>query len=65
MPTKQSLQTCLALCFWCAALSVSAQDDSEFEALSAALQNPPALALPMSAIPGHWKSAMRSISGKT
>ena len=41
MPTKQSLQTCLALCFWCAALSVSAQDDSEFEALSAALQQPP------------------------
>ncbi|MGB1402020.1 MAG: hypothetical protein ACPG6K_08880, partial [Pseudohongiellaceae bacterium] len=41
MPTKQSLQTCLALCFWCAALSLSAQDDSEFEALSAALQQPP------------------------
>ena len=41
MPIKKSLQTCLVLCFWCAALSLSAQDDSEFEALSEALQQPP------------------------
>ena len=41
MRIEKSLQTCLVLCFWCAALSLSAQDDSEFEALSAVLQQPP------------------------
>ena len=40
MLVKKLLQVCPMLCFWCATLLVSAQDDSDFEALSEALQQP-------------------------